>query len=146
MLVTSCQVCCELKRTHQKEPLISTPLPERPLKRIAMDLCDHNHHNYLVISDCYSRFLEILHLPSTTSAQVIQRMKAVFARFGIPDEVVSDNGPQFSSAEFKECARQLDFKHCTSSPHHPQGNGHAERAVQTAKKILKQEDPVMLLT
>ena len=145
MLVTSCQVCCELKRTHQKEPLISTPLPERPWKRIAMDLCEHNHHNYLVISDYYSRFLEILHLPSTTSAQVIQRMKAVFARFGIPDEVVSDNGPQFSSAEFKECTRQLDFKHCTSSPHHPQGNGHAERAVQTAKKILKQEDPVMAL-
>lgn len=144
-LVTSCQVCCELKRTQQKEPLISTPLPERPWKRIAMDLCEHNHHNYLVISDYYSRFLEILQLPSTTSAQVIQRLKAVFARFGIPDEVVSDNGPQFSSAEFKECARQLDFKHCTSSPHHPQGNGHAERAVQTAKKILKQEDPVMAL-
>ncbi|XP_056444336.1 uncharacterized protein K02A2.6-like [Gadus chalcogrammus] len=117
-------------------------LAERPWKRIAMDLCEHN---YLVISDYYSRFLEILHLPSTTSAQVIQRMKAVFARFGIPDEVVSDNGPQFSSAEFRECARQLDFKHCTSSPHHPQGNGHAERAVQTAKKILKQEDPVMAL-
>ncbi|KAK9532896.1 hypothetical protein VZT92_010259 [Zoarces viviparus] len=110
-----------------------------------MDLCEHNHHNYLVISDYYSRLLEILQLPSTTSAQVIQRLKTVFARFGIPDEVVSDNGPKFSSAELKEFARQLDFKHCTSSPHHPQGNEHAERAVQTAKKILMQEDPVMAL-
>uniref|UniRef100_A0A3Q3F2G2 Integrase catalytic domain-containing protein n=1 Tax=Labrus bergylta TaxID=56723 RepID=A0A3Q3F2G2_9LABR len=77
--------------------------------------------------------------------QVIQKLKTVFARFGIPEEVVSNNGPQFSSAEFKEFAKQLDFKHCTSSPHHPQGNGQAERAVQVAKKILKQDDPVMAL-
>lgn len=143
--VMSCHSCQEQKRAQQKEPLISTPLPDRPWKRIALDLCEHNKNNYLVISDYYSRFLEVLHLPSTTSAQVIQRLKATFARFGIPDEVVSDNGPQFSSAEFQELTRQLDFKHITSSPHHPQGNGHAERAVQTAKRILRQEDPVIAL-
>ena len=143
--VISCQVCRELKRTQQKEPLISTPLPDRPWQRIALDLCEHKHQNYLVISDYYSRFLEILHLSSTTSAHVIQRLKTVFARFGIAEEVVSDNGPQFSSAEFQNFSKELDFKHVTSSPHHPQGNGHAERAVQAAKKILKQEDPLLAL-
>uniref|UniRef100_A0A672H7R2 Integrase catalytic domain-containing protein n=1 Tax=Salarias fasciatus TaxID=181472 RepID=A0A672H7R2_SALFA len=141
----SCESCCETRRTQQREPLIPTPLPERPWKRVAMDLCEHNQHTYLVLSDYYSRFLEILDLPSTTSSKVIQKIKGVFARYGIPDEVVSDNGPQFSSAEFKDFAKQFDFKHCTSSPHHPQGNGHAERAVQTAKKILKQDDPLMAL-
>uniref|UniRef100_A0AAR2JBB0 Gypsy retrotransposon integrase-like protein 1 n=1 Tax=Pygocentrus nattereri TaxID=42514 RepID=A0AAR2JBB0_PYGNA len=143
--VMQCHTCQELRRTQQKEPLISTPLPGRPWKRIALDLCEYNKNDYLIVSDYYSRFLEILHLPSTTSAQVIQRLKTTFARFGIPDEVVSDNGPQFSSAEFKELAQQMDFKHLTSSPHHPQGNGHAERAVQTAKRILKQEDPLLAL-
>ena len=144
-LVMSCELCRELRRTQQREPLIPTPLPERPWKRVAMDLCEHNQHTYLVISDYYSRFLEILDLPSTTSSKVIQKIKGVFARYGIPDEIVSDNGPQFASAEFAEFAKQFDFKHCTSSPHHPQGNGHAERAVQTAKKILKQNDPLMAL-
>ncbi|XP_034023466.1 uncharacterized protein K02A2.6-like [Thalassophryne amazonica] len=144
-LVSSCQVCFEQKRTQQKEPLISTPLPDCPWKRIAMDLCEYNHQNYLVVSDYYSRFVEILHMPSTTSTHAIRKLKAVFARFGIPDEVVTDNGSQFSSAEFQEFAKQFDFRHCTSSPHHPQGNGHAERAVQTAKKILKQADPVLAL-
>ena len=143
--VMSCHTCQEQKRAQQKEPLISTPLPDRPWKRIALDLCEYNKNNYLVISDYYSRFLEVLQLPSTTSTQIIQRLKATFARFGIPDEVVSDNGPQFSSAEFQELARQLDFRHITSSPHHPQGNGHAERAVQAAKRILHQEDPLIAL-
>uniref|UniRef100_A0A3P8S1I8 Integrase catalytic domain-containing protein n=1 Tax=Amphiprion percula TaxID=161767 RepID=A0A3P8S1I8_AMPPE len=84
-------------------------------------------------------------LPKQSTTAVIQKIKGVFARYGIPDEVVSDNGPQFSSAEFKEFAKQFDFKHCTSSPHHPQGNGHVERAVQTAKKIMRQDDPLMAL-
>lgn len=143
--VMRCQTCQEHKRTQQKEPLISTPLPDRPWKRIGLDLCEYNKNNYLVASDYYSRFLEILHLPSTTSYQVIQRLKATFARYGIPNEVVSDNGPQFSCAEFRDFANEMDFKHVTSSPHHPSGNGHAERAVQTAKKILKQEDPLIAL-
>ncbi|XP_036071757.1 uncharacterized protein K02A2.6-like [Oryzias melastigma] len=143
--VMQCQTCQEQRRTQQKEPLISTPLPGRPWKRIGLDLCEYNKNIYLVVSDYYSRFLEILHLPSTTSFQVIQRLKATFARFGIPDEVVSDNGPQFSSVEFTEFAKEMDFRHLTSSPHHPQGNGQAERAVQTAKKILRQEDPLIAL-
>ncbi len=95
--VLSCQIYCELRNTQQKEPLISTPLPERPWKWIAADLCEHRGQHYLIVSDYYSRFLEILHLSSTTTSHVTQKLKAVFARFGIPNEVVSDNGPQFSS-------------------------------------------------
>jgi len=65
-IVNICKSCQEQKRAQQKETLISTPLPDRPLKRIALDLCEHNKHNYLGISDYYSRYLEILQLPSTS--------------------------------------------------------------------------------
>lgn len=143
--VLQCHTCLAQRPTQTREPLISTPLPDRPWQRIALDLCEHNRNNYLVVSDYYSRFLEILHLPSTTSGQVVQKLKSTFARFGIPDTVVSDNGPQFSSSEFQAFAREMDFAHITSSPHHPQGNGHAERAVQTAKKILRHNDPLIAL-
>jgi len=68
-------------------------------------------------------------------AQVAVKMKATFTRYGIAEEAVCDNGPQFSSTEFRELAHELDFKHITSSPHHSQGNGHTERARQTAKGI-----------
>jgi len=54
-------------------------------------------------------------------------MMPIFARHGIPDVIVSDNGPQYSSHEFGEFVKTLNVKHITSSPYHPQGNGEAER-------------------
>ena len=61
----------------------------------------------------------------------------VFARRGLPEEGVTDNGSQFASAEFKHFSSE-HFKHITSSPHHPSGNGEAEHALQIAKRILQQ--------
>uniref|UniRef100_A0A3B3VJM5 Integrase catalytic domain-containing protein n=1 Tax=Poecilia latipinna TaxID=48699 RepID=A0A3B3VJM5_9TELE len=75
----------------------------------------------------------------------LPRDETLFARFGCPDQVVSDNGPQFACAEFREFAHEFDFQHITSSPHNPQGNGQAERGVQIAKRILKQKDPLLAL-
>ena len=60
-----------------------------------------------------------------------------FSRYGIPDTVLTDNGPQFSSREFAAFVRDWDFNHITSSPYHPQSNGKAESAVKIAKKLLK---------
>nr|XP_033936287.1 uncharacterized protein K02A2.6-like [Pseudochaenichthys georgianus] len=143
--VENCMYCREQRRAQNREPLLSTPLPDRPWKRIGIDLCEHERESYLVIADYYSRYLEILHMPTTTSAHVILKLRATFARHGIPEEVVSDNGPQFNSDVFRGFACDMDFTHTTSSPHNPQGNGYAERAVQTAKGILRQKDPLLAL-
>ena len=71
-----------------------------------------------------------------TSCSVIKEMKAVFARYGIPDVLVTDNGPQFTSAEFTVFAKSWMFKHTTSSPYHPQSNGKAENAVKTVMHLF----------
>lgn len=84
-------------------------------------------------------------MPTTTASQVVLKLKAVFARFGCPDQAISDNGPHFACEEFREFAREYNFEHITASPHNPQGNGHAERGVQIAKTILKQKDPLLPL-
>ena len=62
---------------------------------------------------------------------------------GLPDHVHSDNGPQFAATIFKDFAAECGFRHTTSSPHFHQANGLAERAVQTAKKLLELDDPMM---
>ena len=64
----------------------------------------------------------------------------MFARWGICDKITTDNGPQFSSDEVRKFAEDYGFEHVTSSPGFPQSNSEAERAVQIAKKILRQDD------
>ena len=99
---------------------------------------------YLLLVDYYSRYIEVNKLTSTTSASVIIALKAVFFRYGIPSSMVSDNGPQCASHEMKQFAESYGFTHVTSSPHYPQSNGLAERAVKAAKKLLEQSpDPYL---
>ena len=77
---------------------------------------------------------------------VVKALKSMFARFGIPEIVVSDNGPQYSSQEFADFAKAYNFCHTTSSPHYPQSNGQAERTVKTVKKLLRDStDPCLSL-
>jgi len=90
--------------------------------------------------------VEIIKLASTTSSAVISDMKSIFARHGIPELLISDNGPQYVSKEFKEFSEKYNFKHITSSSHFPQSNGQVERTVKTVKRLLSQlNDPFLAL-
>lgn len=80
-----------------------------------------------------------------TTLHVVKELKTMFARFGIPDVLISDSGPQFASQDFADFATRLGFCHVTSSPHYLQANKEVERAVQTAKSILRQEDADLAL-
>ena len=140
-LVFGCTVC-QKERTQQPEPLHSTPFPELPWQRLGADLFEWKGGKYLLMVDYFSRFIEIAKLTGESSADTIQHMKSIIARHGIPEEIITDNGPQFAAAEFKQFADKYGFCHKTSSPHYPQANGKAERAVKTIKQLLlKAEDP-----
>ena len=138
--ISSCRYCLEKQPSQRKEPLISSALPNYPFERISADICELNNEHYLVVTDAYSRYLEIAYLPQLTSTIVINKLKNIFARHGIPMTVISDNGGQFSSDTFAQFAVEWNFNHKTSSPHYPQGNGGAEKAVQIAKNILRQKE------
>lgn len=63
-------------------------------------------------------------------------MKAIFARHGVPNEVFTDNGPQFDIKKFTQFATAWDFIHTTPSPHYPQSNELVEKSVQMVKRLM----------
>uniref|UniRef100_A0A8C6ULU0 Gypsy retrotransposon integrase-like protein 1 n=1 Tax=Neogobius melanostomus TaxID=47308 RepID=A0A8C6ULU0_9GOBI len=134
--VSTCTTCNEYAHSQQKETMLSHPLPTRPWQIVSMDLFTHGRKDYLLIVDHYSDFWEIELLPDLSAETVIKRCKAQFARHGQPDRVITDNGPQFTSA-FARFASEWEFEHVTSSPRYPKANGKAESAVKIAKNLLR---------
>ena len=133
----NCEICAHHRHQQRKEPLQPTVLPSRPWEKLASDLFVWQGVHYIVAVDYYSRFPEVRRLSGLSASSVIQALKSIFACHGIPCELVSDNGPQYSCAEFRRFASEYGFKHLTSSPRYPQGNGLVERCVQTVKNLLK---------
>ena len=85
------------------------------------------------LADSWLLFSLPKQVSSISSAAVINGMKSVFSRHGIPHEVFSDNGPAYDSEEFEKFAKDWDFVHATASPHYPHANGLAERTVRIVR-------------
>ncbi|UYV76630.1 K02A2.6-like [Cordylochernes scorpioides] len=147
-MVKTCEKCIE-NQPLKHEPLIPNDFPERPWQKVGMDLFHYEGSEYLVVVDYFSRFIEVVRLTKLSSEAVVDHCKAIFARHGIPDIVISDNGPQFrpsTTSAFTKFASEVGFRHITSSPKHPQSNGQAEAAVKIVKNLMeKNKDPVLAL-
>jgi transposase InsO family protein len=135
--ISKCDVCQTYGLKQPKETLKSHDIPTIPWVKIGTDLFCFSENYYLITMDYYSSFFEIDRLYDTSSKTVISKLKQHFARWGIPETVIPDNGPQYSSEQFKNFSRLWDFKHKTSSPGHAQSNGKVENAVKSAKRIMR---------
>ena len=144
-VVSNCPVCCKHRQQHA-EPLLPSTFPDRPWLKVATDLFEWKKSTYLLIIDYYSRYVEMAKLSTSTSNDVVTHLKSIFARHGIPQTVMSDNGQQYAAETFARFAQQYGFTNITSSPKYPQSNGAIERAVKTVKALLdKNEDPYLAL-
>ena len=132
--VSKCSVCAKLQAEAQPEPLLPHPNPTRPWMRIGVDSFEFRGKSYLICTDYFSNFFEIDRLDNKKAPEIIYRMRHHFARYGIPEVVVSDNGPPFNSTEFRMFAGKYEFQHITSSPRYPQSNGKIENSVKTVNK------------
>ena len=126
-------------------------IPDQPWVKIGTDLFSFDNKDYIIAVDYTSKCFEISCLPPNTKAStVINYTKVIFSRYGIPREVLSDNGPQFISYEYKKFSQEWAFKHITSSPRYPKSNGFVERNIKTIKRALQKslqtgDDPQMTL-
>ena len=149
-LVSTCDICLRYQPSNLKEPMMSSEVPTRPWEIVSTDLFCLEGEDFLLIVDSYSQYIEIAKLSNTSSKKVIECTKSVFVRHGIPTLVKSDNGPQYTSAEYKQFSKAWGFQHTTVSPYHPQANGLAEKSVQIIKSLLKKakadkKDPYLSL-
>lgn len=109
------------------------PVLHRPYYKVGTDLFDCDGKSYIVVTDYFSNYPEVGVLQSTSSLAVISYLKTVFAKHGVPCELFSGNGPQFSSCEFAAFAKEWGFQHSTSSPTYPKSNS----SVKTVKNMMK---------
>ena len=137
-LAKACSGCQHNQKMPTKAPLHPWEWATTPWQRIHIDYAGPFQNSmFLVVVDAHSRWPEVVPVSSTTSSSTIEVLRDLFARFGIPEQIVSDNGTQFVSEEFQAFVRSNGIRHLTSAPYHPATNGLAERAVQTFKQALR---------
>ena len=123
-VVYTCGTTCQQNRScQQKEPLQNREVLDSPCCDIATYLFECHGDTYLVVVYAYSEYIEIKKINTTTSMAVIRVLSEMFASHGVCNTLFSDNGPQFSSEEFKSFSTEWKFKHVTSPPTYPQCNG-----------------------
>ena len=142
-MVDTCRICKKVQAVKY-EPLKPSLWPEIPWHTLGTDLFEFEGNTYLLVVDYHSRYPEVIKLRSSQSKEVIKQLIKMFGRHGIPEVIRSDNGPQYSSNEFKEFVKEFEIQHFTSSPNYPQSNGEAERMVRTVKSILRKNENLEL--
>ena len=127
---------CAIDPAQPKEPLIPHTIPCRPWAKVAVNLFVVDWCDYMIMVDNMSNSWEVERSDSLTSQSIIRKLKLHFAQHGIPDTLMSNNGPQFVSAEFRHFSQNLGFDHVTSGPGYPQSNGNVENAIKTQKYLM----------
>ena len=135
-MVESCSLCQEHRRAISNMPLQQHPVPDHPYQIGGTDLFELDGQVYLLSVVFYSKCVCVEALQETRSIGVIRVLEKQFVDFGCPQRLISDNGPQYGSFEFKEFAKRMNFEHVTSSPIYARSNGFSERSVQTVKNLL----------
>ena len=101
-IVSTCSVCNTYLRRNIKEPMIPQEVPSRPWAQVSGDLFEIKGQHYLLLIDYYSGFIEVSTLTGTRSNQIITHCKSQFSHYGIPDLLITDNGPQFAYSDYSQ--------------------------------------------
>ncbi|CAK1597505.1 unnamed protein product [Parnassius mnemosyne] len=136
-LCRSCETCASEADAPPRAPPNPWPyLP--PWSRVHIDfLGPYKGKTYLVLIDSSSKWLEIIEVARTNATSIVKVLRSIFARFGLPLELVSDQGPPFTSIEFKSFLKNNGIQQRFSPAYHPASNGAAENAVKLCKRAIK---------
>ena len=142
LMVKNCDVCQAVQKAPPSAPLYPWRWPAQVWQRVHMDFAEKDGNYFLGLIDSHSKWIEVAHMRSTTAQSTIDQMRLWFAAYGLPEEVVSDNGSQFISQDFNNFLKQNGVKQTLVSPYHPSSNGAAERTEQILKQALRKHAEV----
>ena len=144
-----CQSCDICQRTVPKGkigkvPLQSMPLIDEPFKRVAVDLIgplfprtDRGNRYILTLVDYATRYPEAIALKDIETESVAESLVDIFSRVGVPQEMLTDMGSQFTSKLMAEVSRLISLRQLTTTVYHPMCNGLVERFNGSLKLMLK---------
>ena len=137
-LASSCLECQAVRKAPPSAPLQPWVWPSRVFERIHIDFAGpFQGAMFLVVVDAYSKWPQVCVMQSTTAHHTIGALRQMFAMYGLPEHIVSDNEPQFVAEEFALFLQKNGVRHTRSAPYHPATNGLAERFIQSMKESLK---------
>ncbi|XP_033758666.1 uncharacterized protein LOC117340982 [Pecten maximus] len=142
----SCDVCQRTvhKGSVRKVPLGDMPIIDKPFDKVAVDIVgplypasDRGHRYILTVVDCATRYPDAVPLKHIETEDIAEALVDVFSRVGVPREILSDRGSQFTSGVMKELSRLLSMRQMTTTPYHPASNGLVEKFNGTLKQMMK---------
>ncbi|XP_043201820.1 uncharacterized protein K02A2.6-like [Amphibalanus amphitrite] len=155
-LVKNCHVCCSkdsvLAQQARPAPLQPVQLPDRPWSKLGIDIvgpisaAPPAARFAIVVTDYYSKWPEIALTSTVETDDIIRMLSALWAREGFCDEIISDNGPQFSSEKFRTYLQRRGITHHRSSLYWPRGNAAVERLNREVKSWLQEAAQLRLRT
>jgi transposase InsO family protein len=133
--VRSCEACIVTGKSISPSPgpLHPLPLPSGPWRRISVDIAGEfvaapQHQRFLIVAvDHYSKWPEVTAVGTVTTSTVIKFLSTLFEHYGLIEECITDNGVQFTSAEFRDFLSSLNIRHCLCANYAPQSNSAVER-------------------
>ena len=136
-LVEKCNLCQSQQNSTAIVQKYVSEVPPHPWHTLGSDLFYYERIDFLVIVDYFTKYLFIRKIPNSTSSAVIKELGMIFSEFGKPQVFRIDNGPCYSSKEFRIFMQNWQIEHRTSSPHYPQSNGLAESMVKVSKNLIE---------
>jgi hypothetical protein len=137
-LVQKCEVCQSMRNNPAAAPLHPWVYPSTVWERVHVDFAEKDKQFFLILVDSHSKWIEVFPMKTCTTAEkTIDVLRTCFARYGLPQVLVSDNGPQFISAAFETFMKMNGIVHKLVPPYNPSSNGAAERTVQIVKNALE---------
>ena len=136
--VRACECCQAIKQSIPLAPMQPWTWPERPWQRVHVDFAGpFLGKMFFLLMDAHSKWPEVYEMTSTTAQKTVDILRHIFAAYGLPEQLVSDNGPQFVAKEFEDFMLKNGIRHIRSAPYHPATNGLVERFVQSFKRAME---------